>query len=54
MIFVLVISIFLVLCMIGLGIVCIRKGMKGKNARRLIGYQYYSFIRVADCCKPLF
>jgi V/A-type H+-transporting ATPase subunit K len=37
MIFVLVISIFLVLCMIGLGIVCIRKGMKGKNARRLMG-----------------
>lgn len=37
MIFVLVVSIFLVLCMIALGITCIRRGMKGKNARRLMG-----------------
>ncbi len=37
MIFVLVVSIFLVLCMIALGIVCIRRGLKGKNARRLMG-----------------
>lgn len=37
MIFVLVISIVLVLCMIGLGIFCIRRGLKGKNARRLMG-----------------
>jgi len=37
MIFVLVVSIFLVLCMIALGITCIRRGLKGKNARRLMG-----------------
>lgn len=37
MIYVLAISIFLVLCMIALGIVCIRKGLKGKNAKRLMG-----------------
>lgn len=37
MIFVLVISIVLVLSMIGLGIFCIRRGLKGKNARRLMG-----------------
>ena len=37
MIFVLIVSIVLVLSMIGLGLVCIRKGLKGKNARRLMG-----------------
>lgn len=37
MIFVLVVSIVLVLSMIGLGIFCIRRGLKGKNARRLMG-----------------
>lgn len=37
MIIVLFISILLVLGMIGLGIACIKKGLKGKNARRLMG-----------------
>lgn len=37
MIYVLVVSIILVLGMIGLGIACIKKGLKGKNARRLMG-----------------
>jgi len=37
MIFVLIVSIILVLAMIGLGIACIKKGLKGKNARRLMG-----------------
>ncbi len=37
MIYVLVVSIFLVLCMIGLGLACIKKGLKGKSARRLMG-----------------
>lgn len=37
MIYVLITSIVLVLCMVGIGLVCIRKGMKGKNAKRLMG-----------------
>lgn len=37
MIYVLIVSIILVLGMIGLGIACIKKGLKGKNARRLMG-----------------
>jgi len=37
MIFVLIVSILLVLGMIGIGIACIRKGLSGKNARRLMG-----------------
>jgi len=37
MIYVLVVSIFLVLSMIGLAFACIRKGMSGKNAKRLMG-----------------
>ena len=35
MIYVLAVSIFLVLCTTVLGLVCIKKGLKGKNARRL-------------------
>jgi len=37
MIYVLVVSIILVLAMIVLGIACIKKGLSGKNARRLMG-----------------
>lgn len=37
MIYVLIVSIMLVLGMIGLGIACIKKGLKGKNAKRLMG-----------------
>jgi len=37
MIFVLIVSIILVLGMIALGIACIRKGLSGKNAKRLMG-----------------
>ncbi len=37
MIFVLEVSILLVLSMIGLGLACIKKGLKGKNVRRLMG-----------------
>ena len=37
MIYVLSVSIVLVLAMIALGIACIRKGLNGKNAKRLMG-----------------
>jgi len=37
MIYVLVVSILLVLSMIGLAFACIRKGMSGKNAKKLMG-----------------
>lgn len=37
MIFVLIVSIFLVLCMIALGIACIRKGLKGKKCKKADG-----------------
>ncbi|AGC69416.1 V-type ATP synthase subunit C [Thermoclostridium stercorarium subsp. stercorarium DSM 8532] len=37
MIYILAVSILLVLGMIILGIVCIKRGLKGKNARRLMG-----------------
>lgn len=37
MIYVLAVSIVLVLGMIVLGIACIKKGLKGKNAKRLMG-----------------
>jgi len=36
MIYVLTVSIFLVLCTTGIGLVCIKKGLRGKNARRLV------------------
>ncbi|HEY8499169.1 MAG TPA: ATP synthase subunit C [Clostridia bacterium] len=35
MIYVLAVSIFLVLCTTGIGFACIKKGLKGKNARKL-------------------
>lgn len=36
MIYVLTVSIFLVLCTTGIGLACIKRGLKGKNARRLV------------------
>lgn len=40
--FILVISVFLVLSIIGLGLFCIKKGLSGKNAKKILGINVVS------------